>query len=257
MTPVYHNWLEAERSARQALSKNPKFPILLFVLSDVLGNVGRWREATELSNRLDRKKFLLPGAERKAIVNLWAAGDLQAADEAIKAAVEKWPKQRQVWRTQIAYLLYSGRASEALAILNDVEARPLDVPLPLIDAASATAKALTGQMSSAHAVAQNLAYLKTNPRLALPVAQACAAMGDATKSFDLLHGYYFGRGDWAALAPPAGDQDRQTSPLFQPPMRSLWNDRRFTELVRKIGLSDYWRSSGTRPDYLALQTTLP
>ena len=251
ISPVYHNWIEAERSARQALSKNPKFPILLFVLSDVLGNVGRWREAAELSNRLDRKKFLLPGAERKAIINLWSAGDLQTADEAIKAAVEKWPKQRQVWRTQVAYLLYSGRASEALSILNNVEERPLDVPLPLIDAASATARALTGQISSAEAVAKNLAFLKTTPRLALPVAQACAAMGNATASFELLHGYYFERGKWAALAPPAGDQDRQTSPLFQPPMRSLWTDKRFADLVRSIGLTNYWQASGTRPDYFA------
>ena len=80
MSPVYRNWIDAEQSARRALSKNPKFPILLFVLSDVLGNVGRWRDATELSNRLDRKKFLLPGAERKAIINLWSAGDLQTAE---------------------------------------------------------------------------------------------------------------------------------------------------------------------------------
>ena len=250
MSPVYRNWLNAERGARGALAKNPKFPILLFVLSDVLGSVGRWREATSLSNRLDRKKFLLPGAERKAIINLWSAGDLQAADVAIKAAIERWPKQRQVWRTQIAYLLYSGRASEALAILNNVDERPLDVLPGMIEAATATAQALTGQISKEDGVERNLAYLRTNPARALAVSQACAAMGDAATSFDLLSGYYFGEGGWAALAPPAGDQDRQTSPLFQPPMRDLWKDKRFATLVRKIGLSDYWRDSGSSPDYV-------
>lgn len=251
MSPVYRNWLDAEQGARRALSKNPKFPILLFVLSDVLGSVGRWREARELSNRLDRKKFLLPGAERKAIINLWSAGDLQAADEAIKAAVERWPKQRQVWRTQIAYLLYSGRASEALAILNDVQERPLDVSPGVIVAASATARALTGEISQQEGIAANLAYLKTNSGSALAVAQASAAMDDATTSFDLLSGYYFGEGQWAGLAPPAGDQDRQTSTLFQPPMRGLWKDERFATLVRRIGLTAYWQRSGLRPDYLS------
>ncbi|HET9397804.1 MAG TPA: TIR domain-containing protein [Sphingomicrobium sp.] len=251
MSPVYRNWLAAERDARHALSKNPKFPILLFVLSDVLGNVGRWREAMQLSDRLDRKKFLLPGAERKAIINLWAAGELQAADEAIKLAVERWPKQRQVWRTQIAYLLYSGRASEALSTLSDPQERPLDVPPGVIDAARATARALIGEVSRQEAVAANLAYVKASPVAALSVAQACAAMGDAATSFALLDGYYFGEGQWAELAPPAGDQDRQTSPLFQPPMRGLWQDQRFASLVRRIGLSDYWKRSGTQPDYLA------
>jgi len=249
MAPVYRNWLEAERAARRSLSRNPKFPILLFVLSDVLGNVGRWREATELSNQLDRKKFLLPGAERKAIVNLWSAGELQAADEAIKAAVERWPKQRQVWRTQIAYLLYSGRPSEALSVLNDTHQRPLEVPPGIIDAATATAKALIGQISRAEGVAQNLAYLKTDPSPALAIAQAVAAMGDAPTSFALLEGYYFGQGKWAALAPPGGDQDRHTSPLFQPPMKQLWRNPDFRRLLERIGLNDYWRNSRTMPDF--------
>lgn len=250
MSPLYRNWRKAEEEARRALSRNPKFPILLFVLSDVLGSVGRWREATSLSNRLDRKRFLLPGAERKAIINLWSAGDLQAADEAIKAAVQRWPKQRQVWRTQIAYLLYSGRASEALVILNDTAERPLDVLPETIEAASATAKALIGQISRSKGVAANLSYLKTNPGAALAVSQACAAMGDAATAFDLLDGYYFGEGKWVALVPPGGDQDRQTSPLFQPPMTGLWKDERFASLVERIGLTDYWQKSRSRPDYL-------
>jgi hypothetical protein len=203
-----------------------------------------------LSNRLDRTKFLLPGAERKAIINLWSAGDLQAADRAIKAAVERWPKQRQVWRTQIAYLLYSGRAAEALSILNDPQARPLDVPVELTNAASATAKALIGQISPADAVVTNLAYVKENPRLALPIAQACAAMGHLATSFTLLDGYYFGRGEWAALTPAGGDPDKLTGPLFQPPMRALWKDPRFSALVRRIGLPNYWQRSGALPDYL-------
>lgn len=249
MSPVYRNWVNAEKQARRALSRNPSFPILLFVLSDVLGSVGRWREATDLSNRLDRKKFLLPGAERKAIINLWSAGDLQAADEAINAAVERWPKQRQIWRTQIVYLLYSGRAAEALPILNDRKEWPLDVPPGLIDAAAATARALTGQIGRPEAVARNLAYLKENPGPALAIAQACSAMGDTASVFALLDGYYFGQGQWAGIAPPGGDQDKQTSPLFQPPMRRLWTDRRFAGLVQRIGLEDHWRGSGTPPDY--------
>ena len=249
MEPLYRNWMAAEQADRSALSKNPRYPILLFVMSDMLGSVGRWREATELSNRLDRKKFLLPGAERKAILNMWAAGDLQQADEAIAAAVERWPDQRQVWRTRIAYLLYSGRATEALAILRDKPNHPRDLLPGMADAATATAEALTGAIDKAAGISANLGFLKTNPAPALPVTHAIVALGDAGTAFALLDGYYFGEGDWAALAPPGGDQDRQTSPLFQPPMRDLWRDARFTALVTRIGLTDYWQRSKTRPDY--------
>jgi hypothetical protein len=145
--------------------------------------------------------------------------------------------------------LYSGRASEALSILNDPEGRPLDVSPSTIEAASATARALTGQISREKGIESNLSYLRTEPERALVVAQACAAMGDAATSFKLLDGYYFGEGEWAKLAPPAGDADRLTAQLFMPPMRSLWKMPKFEELLRRIGLDAYWSTSGTSPDY--------
>jgi hypothetical protein len=47
----------------------------------------------------------------------------------------------------------------------------------------------------------------------------------------------------------AGDADRQTSPLFLPSMRSIWQDQKFAQLVGKIGLDEYWRQSGVIPDF--------
>jgi tetratricopeptide (TPR) repeat protein len=249
MAPLYRNWLAAEEADRQALQLNPRFPILLFVLSDMLGSVGRYREATELSNRLDRSKFLLPGAERKAILNLWSAGDLQEADAAISSAVARWPDQRQVWRTRMAYLLYSGRASEALAILQDKEQIPRDLPAGIAEAATATAKGLVGAIPRNEAIAANLAFVTTHPAAVTPVVHAITALGDPATALGLLRGYYFGEGEWAAVAPPGGDQDRQTSALFQPPMRTLWPTPGFAELVDRIGLTGYWTASGKRPDF--------
>ena len=251
MDLVYRHWIAAEQADRKALARNPRFPILLFVLYDMLVSVGRWREATELSNRLDRKKFLLPGAERKAILNLWSVGELQAADEAIAAAVQRWPDQRQVWRTRLVYLLYGGRPTEALAMLRDDIGRPRDLVPGVVEAATATAEALVGTIGRAQAVAANLDFVKTSPALTLPVVHAITALGDAPAAFAMLRGYYFGEGEWTSLAPPGGDQDRQTSPLFQPPMRGLWKTPEFEKLVQRIGLADYWRRSGQRPDYMS------
>ena len=249
MEPVYRNWIAAEQADRSALSTNPRFPILVFVLSDMLGNVGRWREAANLSDRLDRTKFLLPGAERKAILNLWSAGDLQAADHAITAAVQRWPDQRQIWRTRVAYLLYSGQPAEALAILKDRTNHPRDLIPGVVDVVTWTAEALTGKIPRSQAIAASLQFVRIHPELTHPMAHAVAALGDKTTVFALLNGYYFGEGQWARLAPEGGDQDRQTSPLFQPPMRGLWHESSFDALLGRIGLHDYWRQSGKRPDY--------
>lgn len=252
LDPEYRNWLAAERADREALSKNPRLPILLFILSDLLGSVGRWRDATELSKRFDRKKFLIPGADRKVIINLWASGDLHGADEAVEAAVQSWPQHPQIWRTRFAYLMYTGRPVEALALLREGTERPIELSAEFIDAIRATAEALAGQRDAASAIKQDLDYLDSNPKVALQVAQACVALGAQDQAFALLDGYYFGEGEWSRLAPAGGDQDRLTSPLFQPPMRRVWQDPRFDRLLDRIGLTTYWRQSGTVPDFRRL-----
>jgi len=249
LAPVYRHWAEAERGDRDALARLPTAPILLFLLSDLLGNVGRWSEAVRYSTRFDRTKFLIPGADRKVAVDLWCAGDLQGADEAIALAVQHWPQHPQVWRTRVAYLMYSGRAGEALNLLTDSSQLPPDVRPDLRMVMSATAGGLAGSNPLQRAIAANLAHLKTRPEAALPVAQACTALGDPDQAFAILNGYYFGEGEWAAVAPQAGDRDRTTSRLFQPPARRLWTEPRFAALARRIGLDDYWRQTRTRPDF--------
>lgn len=247
----YRNWAQVERGNRAALDKNPRIPILLFIMSDLLGNVGRWREATRLSSRFDRSKFMLPGADRKVIINLWAAGDLEAADRMLDTAVKQWPQHPQIYRTRVAYLMYSGRPSEALDILRRKADWPVEIRPDFIAAIQATAEALGGQRAPASAVSAALDYLSDNPNSALQVAQACIALGDAAAAYAIFDGYYFGEGRWARLAPLGGDQDRITNSLFLPPMRPVWRDRQFNRLLDRIGLNAYWSQSGTTPDFRA------
>ena len=249
LEPVYRNWAAVERGNREALSKSPRIPILLFVMSDMLGNVGRWKEATEFSNRFDRRKFLLPGADRKVIINHWASGDLPAADRALENAVKQWPQHPQIFRTRVAYQMYTGRPREALEILGRRADWPVEIRPEFIAAIGATAEALAGQRPPSDAVKVALDYLDDTPSSALQVAQACVALGDARTAYSLFDGYYFGEGEWSKLAPLGGDQDRVTSLLFQPAMRGIWREAAFDRLLGRIGLNDYWRKSGTRPDF--------
>ena len=232
--PAYRNWLAVERGHRAALAKNPKLPILVFIMSDLLGAVGRSREAVEVAARFDPRKFLIPGADRKLLVNHWTAGDLQAADAALKNAVDHWPQHPQIWRTRVGYLMYTGRPGEALELLREGAERPADVTQAYVDAVRNTAEALGGTRPASSAIAGNLDYLQDNPAAALQVAQASAALGDAGTAFEIFDGYYFGEGKWSRVAPANGDEDRFTNTLFQPPMRGLWARR----AVRPAGRAD-------------------
>lgn len=251
LAPVYRHWRSAEELDRAALkdAPSPPIPILLFLLSDTLGSVGRSKEAAAISSKADRKRFIIPGADRRVVVDLWAAGDLQGADEALKLAVEHWPQQPQVWRTRLEYLMYSGRPLDALAVLNNEGERPSGTPRELVVAIGTTAKALAGQGDASEGVQRSLDYLRSQPAAVFGVAQACAALGDVPTTFAILGGYYFGEGPWRNVAPAAGDGDRQTSPLFLPTMQPVWRDEQFAQLIGKIGLEDYWRRSSVVPDF--------
>ena len=249
MDPVYRNWLAAERANREALKVQPRLPFLLFLLANVLGSVGRWREAATLSQRFDRKKFLIAGADRQVLLNLWSAGDLSGADDAMRLAVENWPQHPPIWRTRIAYLMYSGRPTEALQLIRDPAERPPEISEELVRTAEVTALALAGQGRPADAVSRNLALLDTQPAAVFAAAHACTSLGEQESALGLLRGYYFDEGEWARLAPAGGDLDRLTAPLFQPPMRNLWRDEAFAALLQRIGLEDYWLRSRSVPDF--------
>ena len=250
LDPVYRNWLAVEHADREALRVQPRLPLLLFLLADVLGSVGRWREAASLSRRFDRKKFLIAGADRQVIINLWSAGDLPGADDALRLAVEHWPQHPQIWRIRIAYLLHSGRPADALHLLGDRSERPPGTSEEIVRAMEATAAALAGRAAATVAIERSLTALRAEPAAIFGAVHAAVALGKRETAFAFLRGYYFSAGEWAQLAPVGGDQDRQTSALFQPPMHTLWRDPEFDALVSKIGLKAYWRKSGTNPDYL-------
>jgi hypothetical protein len=145
--------------------------------------------------------------------------------------------------------MYSGRPAEGLEILRRQADWPVEIRPEFIEAIRATAEALAGRRNPADAVKAALAYLDDNPASALQVAQACVALGDAATAYALFDGYYFGEGEWSKLAPLGGDQDRVTSPLFQPAMRATWREPDFDRLLERIGLNAYWRQSGTIPDF--------
>ena len=248
LDPVYRNWARVEQANREAIRRS-HLPILLFIMSDMLGSVGRWQEALSFSKQLDRTKFLIPGAERKLVVDLWATGDLQGADSTLDAAVRRWPQNPFIWRTQIAYLMFSGRPKDVLTLLRNPTDFPPELTREYFEAVQITAEALAGQRAPGDAIRHDLKYLESNPTSVFPVAQAAAALGDQSTAIDNFNGYYFGEGRWAGLAPKGGDEDRLTNALFHPIMRRVWPTPEFARLVERIGLEDYWRTSGKVPDY--------
>ena len=249
LEPIYRNWTRAERASRASYEKSPHLPILPAIMSNILGNVGRWRDAARYTRSIDRNELVIPGVSWRLLNDLWASGDLQAADKELEIAVKHWPQHARVWRARVGYLMYSGRPADILRILRE----PADIPVELnqdyLMTLRTTAEALSGQAPVEPAVARNLEYLRSRPAAGLDAAQACVALKSPEAAFDILQGYYFGEGDWRSVAPIGGDEDRITNPLFQPVMKPVWRDPRFDALLERIGLDAYWRDTQTEPDF--------
>jgi hypothetical protein len=230
------------------------------LLADLLGDLGRWREASDVQGHIDRKRFLIPLSDRSIIQTLWSTGDLQRAEAMLAEAVGRWPKHAAIWNQRIKFLTHSGKANEAARLLMDKSLHPSGYSDALLNSSLATARALSGAAGRESALRANLAMLEGEPgnflawlnrkfSIGLMVAQRAASLGDVDTAFAILEGYYFGRGSFAKLAPTAGDEDRMTSNLFEPPMSRLWRDRRFARLMDEIGLEKYWRETAAKPDF--------
>jgi len=77
-------------------------------------------------------------------------------------------------------------------------------------------------------------------------------------AYRVLDAYYFDRGftiadqRWSTEQGIYGNRrERDTHFLFHPSLAGVRRDPRFPALTKAIRLDDYWRASGTRPDYLA------
>jgi tetratricopeptide (TPR) repeat protein len=246
--PAYRNWAERERAARSVLADHPSTPLAEFSLAVAQAQSGRWNEAAATASAISRSRFLLPGVEQFTVLALWAAGDIVKAELAGERAARRFPAYPGLWEARFTVLMHSGRTADALRMLDDPIGRPPGYPAANVEAARLTALALAGSSRSSEALKENLRQLELGDLNALTVVQRCVALNDSDEAFDILDGYYFGRGQYAAVQPMA-EEDISTSELFMPPMKAAWGDARFADLTKATGLHAYWKESGCAPDF--------
>jgi len=182
---------------------------------------------------------------------LWGAGHIDEADAETQAALKLWPGKQGLWLNRLNFLALTGRVGTAIDFLEDFENNPLgSSPLPL-DVASASLQALLtrSERDVRAAVDAHLAARETGSVATFISVRYLAALGAVDPVFDLLDRYYFG-----PLQPDGTRQPwpprtmRLTNFLFMPDTAPLRSDPRFAGLTQLLGLDDYWRATGTRPD---------
>jgi DNA-binding winged helix-turn-helix (wHTH) protein/tetratricopeptide (TPR) repeat protein len=246
----FGRWLAYESLYRNAVRRHPDHPSGYSLLASLLMDVGRWSDAVVALVAAKSRNSRSAIIRYKLIVALWAAGRLSAAEDELDEAMVLWPQHGAIWQTKIKLLSLSGRPKEALALANNLAARPLeesDAPdmhgrLLFLTALATRSKTDVGQ-----AIDNGLRTARKIESARLNMALQATVLGRTELALGMLEGLYMGTGEWALSS--GGPKGLSTHPLFQPHARPLWNESRFGRILGAVGLEQYWRESRTLPDY--------
>jgi DNA-binding winged helix-turn-helix (wHTH) protein/tetratricopeptide (TPR) repeat protein len=222
-----------ERLLRRAVGLDPLFVDRAQIsLADFLWEVGRSEEALQLDRIIAQQNPDRADAQGPVFLAAAALGRLSLVDQAIERmkALDPDGVPMMLWRRA----LWRGDWVDAERYLPRRDA--------LLDRARI---GVYRAMASGDAREQRAAARKV-----MDLPDGCCVPVQAELLTQLGR-----RGDAIALlekqesAGPSGTPPPNIARfLADPAMRSLWHDRAIESLLRRIGLIDYWHSSGTRPD---------
>ncbi|MGZ2412489.1 tetratricopeptide (TPR) repeat protein [Sphingomonas sp. F9_3S_D5_B_2] len=249
--PFYRNWAASEARLRELVQRFPGHWLCHGRLAMVLRQVGRVDEAIVHQKRVIAIDPMIPPAYGFTVGALSIAGRIQEADALLKLALDRWPAHPMLWFTKYTHLLTTGRPRSAAAFVTEPENLPSGVGPADVQPLLVLAKAVdTGEPKDVQsAVESQVQLIQRDPGAIGDAVQALALLGRLDLTFAGLERYLLNAGTFGAPLPLGPHPRRYTDLLFTRPMASARQDRRFSALTSRIGLEDYWRSTGTQPDY--------
>ena len=253
--PFYRRWHLVEPRLRRYVRDLPGHWYGNFLMGWLLRGVGRHKDAIPFARRSVEIDPMNPLSWSALGATLAYSGQSEESDAALDEGVRRWPGHADLWFTRYALFLYSRRFGEAAEFARDSDNSPVPWPPHIPGTYGGLAEALAKNDESG--IAAGRAYfrgvlrkdepgtLEAVPRFA-PLLAMTGARGDALSAFEayLFGGDLFGR----KVPSPRADEARFTSGLFSPPMLAQ-RDARFARLLGRSGLEDYWKRSGSQPDF--------
>lgn len=221
--------LAREQALRRALALDPDLPMALGRYALLLRDVGRFREAAEMTARTASSGDPRAATPTPATALFLAStGDRSAADAELRRLRPVAPEAYAAARFTIA--VWWDEPATALRVVRELGPR----------AATPAGRACAVRMLSEHA-ARRAAGTRGLP------AECDGVMADwrirmLARQGDIDAAY-------ALMARPLPNSRGRTHMLFYPEMEAFRADARFMPLAARMGLVDYWRRSERWPDF--------
>ena len=258
LKPYFGEFAAGEDRLMQVLRVDSANVLAINQLVPLLQGVGRVRLSAEWNERLIRLDPISPPAAYRRALKLWSLGQLAAADQAMDRAIQLWPRHPSVWNARMMMFAFTGRPDAALALLDEVRSRPAFLRAPGVDLWRVSLRALRSRSVRDVAVAKaaNIAAASRSPGFANNALMTLSMLGELDAAFAVAVGYFLRRGPlvttlWggAGELPVSALRWRRSMALFVPPTAPMRSDPRFDELMEGMGIAQYWRQRGVRPDY--------
>jgi hypothetical protein len=252
----------------KAMTVNPGSGYIADFYADFLGTIGLDAEAAEIGRHgFSMEPYFRYGRTSYAM-ELARVGQAQAATDVLAQARREWPDSAAIRSTLFEVALLEPDGSRALAMLDDPDIRPLlgggaTAAEAHAESASLRANAAPGGAIEAwRTILQAERSSDQTRRLAASKFAAAAAqsgqippeaaiqlmanLGDIDDAFAQTDRLFTPQ----ALAKPQAIAP-DTSFLFSPLTQPMRRDPRFIALMGRLGVLDYWRTSGHWPDFCA------
>lgn len=249
--PHYRRWLGQEQRLRPLVGRFPGYWYGHVQLGVVLADVGRYEEAIVSYRGARAIEPMAPISWGRLAHALQQAGHDQEADLVLDEALARWPEHVFLWVTRSSNFIEGRRFAEAIAFSRDSARRPIKLPEALWRSNEAVATALaTGEGAERVVERTRDEYIPKYGVQGMPFGWL-AAVGAVELAFDALDSYYFGGIVAGTRFPPPGPLDKRPTGfgLLSTFMLEHREHPRFKALLERTGLENYWRKSGTEPDF--------
>lgn len=255
LQPEFGEWAATEDRLRKVLKVAPNNIFALGHLVMLLQSVGRAKESWNVNERARALEPLSPVPQYRRGLKLWIFGRVAEADVTIDRALQLWPRHPGVWNARLYIFAFTGRESAALAMIDDIEARPLTFKGESEDRWRVSLRALRTRSATDVAAATEANLKVSGGGLAVAGIMILSALGQVDAAFEVANGWLLRKGPRVArLWPGSGQmrindqQWRRTMNLFTPATAAMRSDVRFKSLCEGMGMTAYWQQRGVWPD---------
>ena len=210
----------------------PEMPEPFAARSYYLSVVGRMKESVESAKRASELNPLSPTLHSDYTSALADAGQLDRAKTELQRAGERWPGSSVIANAWFMFNLRYGDPREALRTEGGDHLfwRPQMTNAFLLARTTPTKKNIDAAVSEAFALKRQEGAIE------LPIE----TLGTFNRDQEVIP---------LVFNEPKGESGEIARSMFRPTLRELRYDPRFIQIAQRLGLIEYWRTSGKWPDF--------